>query len=263
MLRCKRSTLSCGDSWRVRKARKDALLRRPAHMLCARRPHFFYGGLLWSPRCRWGKQHMRAHLLVRSIRSLPLIAGVVVGLSASASAMAAAPLSHGPDPLFHDKFEDITAGPFNDSDASRFLAQATFGPTDASSPTFVAWAIKRWLNEQFGAAGIARNHLSSIGSSNNEGQPNDQRARAGSMVPVRTGRSRSVDRRSAHGSVAPARRVCAERNLCHLRQNTNAGRKSRRHGLLLRHARRRRLRQLRRSALRKSRSVPRWACTST
>ena len=42
-----------------------------------------------------------------------------------------ATLSHYPDPLFRDGYEGPAAGPFTDSEAARFLAQATFGPTDA------------------------------------------------------------------------------------------------------------------------------------
>ena len=66
--------------------------------------------------------------------------------------MAATPLSHGPDPLFHDKFEGITAGPFSDSDASRFLAQATFGPIDSDIANLRSLGYSGWLNQQFAAA---------------------------------------------------------------------------------------------------------------
>ncbi|MEO8673879.1 MAG: hypothetical protein ABI411_21425, partial [Tahibacter sp.] len=67
-------------------------------------------------------------------------------------------LSHWPDPMFHDGFQGITAGPYNDSDASRFLTQATFGPTDADithlrslvAPNGGA-GYQAWLNEQYAA----------------------------------------------------------------------------------------------------------------
>jgi uncharacterized protein (DUF1800 family) len=64
---------------------------------------------------------------------------------------AAQNLSHGPDPLFHDGMEGLTAGPFTDSDAARFLAQATFGPTDADIAHLRAIGYQAWLNEQFNA----------------------------------------------------------------------------------------------------------------
>src|SRR5579883_593659 len=66
-------------------------------------------------------------------------------------AVAAQTLSHGPDPLFHDGMEGLTAGPFSDSDAARFLAQATFGPTDADIAHLRAIGYQAWLNEQFSA----------------------------------------------------------------------------------------------------------------
>ena len=48
-----------------------------------------------------------------------------------AGPLPATALSHFPDPVFHDGMEGVSAGPFNDADAARFLAQATFGPTNA------------------------------------------------------------------------------------------------------------------------------------
>jgi len=84
---------------------------------------------------------------------------VALALSAAATCAASAQtLSHGPDPMFHDGFEGVTAGPFNDADAARFLAQATFGPIDADiahlrslvAPNGGA-GYQAWLNEQFAA----------------------------------------------------------------------------------------------------------------
>ena len=67
-------------------------------------------------------------------------------------------LSHAPDLMMHDGFEGVTAGPFNDADAARFLAQATFGPIDADIAhlrSLVAAnggaGYQAWLNEQFAA----------------------------------------------------------------------------------------------------------------
>jgi uncharacterized protein (DUF1800 family) len=60
-------------------------------------------------------------------------------------------LSHEPDPLFHDGYEGVTAGPFNDADAARFLAQATFGATMADIAHLRALGYQAWLAEQFSA----------------------------------------------------------------------------------------------------------------
>src|SRR5215475_11006364 len=59
--------------------------------------------------------------------------------------------SHFPDAVFHDG-GDGTAGPYNDADAARFLAQATFGPTDADIAQLRALGYHGWLNEQFSTA---------------------------------------------------------------------------------------------------------------
>jgi len=70
----------------------------------------------------------------------------------------ASALTHFPDPMFHDGMEGATAGPFNDADAARFLAQATFGPTDADIAHLRALTVanggagyQAWINEQFSA----------------------------------------------------------------------------------------------------------------
>jgi uncharacterized protein (DUF1800 family) len=81
----------------------------------------------------------------RAVRLICLVCGMTLASAASAQ------LSHGPDPLFHDGFAGVTAGPFNDSDAARFLAQATFGPTDADIAHLRAVGYQAWLNEQFTA----------------------------------------------------------------------------------------------------------------
>jgi uncharacterized protein (DUF1800 family) len=63
----------------------------------------------------------------------------------------AQPLSHAPDPMFHDGFAGVTAGPFYDSDVARFLAQATFGPTDVDIAHLRSVGYQAWLTEQFAA----------------------------------------------------------------------------------------------------------------
>src|SRR6478735_11850003 len=72
----------------------------------------------------------------------------------SAAPLAAAALSHFPDPLFHDGMEGASAGPFNDADAARFLAQATFGPTDADIADLRARGYVGWLDRQMDPAQI-------------------------------------------------------------------------------------------------------------
>jgi len=57
-----------------------------------------------------------------------------------------------PAPMFHDGMEDLAAGPFSDEDAARFLAQASFGPTDADIARLRQLRYSAWLNEQFTAA---------------------------------------------------------------------------------------------------------------
>jgi uncharacterized protein (DUF1800 family) len=66
-----------------------------------------------------------------------------------AGSAAAQTSSHAPDPLFHDGFQGVTAGPFNDADAARFLTQATFGPTTADIAHLRSMGYQAWLAEQF------------------------------------------------------------------------------------------------------------------
>src|ERR1700751_5832245 len=82
-------------------------------------------------------------------RCWPVLLAFVCTVSSAAATTQ--PLSHAPDPLFHDGMEGVGAGPFNDSDASRFLAQATFGPTDTDIAHLRAVGYQGWLNEQFAA----------------------------------------------------------------------------------------------------------------
>ena len=106
-----------------------------------------------------------------SVRAIHRWAPRFVGLCAAAAASTAAAqsLSHAPDPLFHDGMEGIAAGPFNDSDASRFLAQATFGPTDSDIANLRAVGYQAWLNAQFSATPTYEmNYLSWVGGTLNE-----------------------------------------------------------------------------------------------
>ena len=95
------------------------------------------------------------------------------------STAAAQSLSHFPDPLFHDGMEGVAAGPFTDSDAARFLAQATFGPTDADIDHLRAVGYQGWLNEQFAATpSYESDYLNWVGNTLKEdiGQNNRQEA---------------------------------------------------------------------------------------
>ena len=81
----------------------------------------------------------------RALRCMSLVCCLTVCAAASAAP------SHGTDTLFHDGFNPASAGPFSDAEASRFLAQATFGPTDADIAHLRAVGYQGWLNEQFAA----------------------------------------------------------------------------------------------------------------
>jgi uncharacterized protein (DUF1800 family) len=88
---------------------------------------------------------------MRTSRRLLFACGLA-GIAAVGIPLAAvAALSHAPDPLFHDGMEGISAGPFTDSDASRFLAQATFGPTDTDITHLRSVGYTTWLADQFAA----------------------------------------------------------------------------------------------------------------
>ncbi|MEO5624480.1 MAG: DUF1800 family protein, partial [Dokdonella sp.] len=71
-------------------------------------------------------------------------------IAAAAGTSAAQAPSHSPDFMLYDGF-DGSAGPYRDSDAARFLAQATFGPTDASITHLRAIGYQAWLTEQIAA----------------------------------------------------------------------------------------------------------------
>jgi peptidoglycan/LPS O-acetylase OafA/YrhL len=62
-------------------------------------------------------------------RLIPTLAMLVACLAAFP--MTAYALSHWPDTNFTDSFDGVANGPGNDAAASRFLTQATFGPTAA------------------------------------------------------------------------------------------------------------------------------------
>lgn len=51
--------------------------------------------------------------------------------------------------IFRDGFDPPPEGPFSDADASRFLSQATFGPTLTEIARVRGMGFSPWLNEQF------------------------------------------------------------------------------------------------------------------
>jgi uncharacterized protein (DUF1800 family) len=71
---------------------------------------------------------------------------IAVSLSTVAFAQSS---SHSPDGSMHDGFDGLAAGPAFDSDAARFLAQATFGPTTSSIAHLRDVGYEAWLSEQF------------------------------------------------------------------------------------------------------------------
>lgn len=79
-------------------------------------------------------------------------AGACAALAALALPALAATPDRLPGPMFHDGMEDLTAGPFSNEDAARFLAQATFGPTDADIARLRTLRYPAWLAEQYAAA---------------------------------------------------------------------------------------------------------------
>ena len=70
-----------------------------------------------------------------------------------ASGLAAAPVhaltGHENALTFHNGFDGADDGPTTDADASRFLAQATFGPTDAEITRLRTMGYAAWLADQF------------------------------------------------------------------------------------------------------------------
>ena len=87
-------------------------------------------------------------MVPRNVRGLLRLAAMLAFATSGSSALAQ---SHKPDAMLHDGFDGTAAGPANDADASRFLAQATFGPTDADIAHLRAVGYQAWLNEQFAA----------------------------------------------------------------------------------------------------------------
>ncbi len=80
-----------------------------------------------------------------------LLGKAVVFATMVASACDARAESHFPDQGYHSGFESVTAAPADDADAVRFLAQATFGATDADIAHLRTVGYDGWLNEQFAA----------------------------------------------------------------------------------------------------------------
>lgn len=79
---------------------------------------------------------------------LALLSGVVL----FAPAVNAADAAHQPSPMFNDGMENLANGPANANDAARFLAQATFGPTDTDISNLRSMGYQNWLNDQFTTA---------------------------------------------------------------------------------------------------------------
>ncbi len=76
-----------------------------------------------------------------------LTLALTAAVLAAAPVFAAPPLSHFPDPMFHDGLEG--GGPATDADAARFLAQATFGPNSDDIAHLRSVGYSAWLDEQF------------------------------------------------------------------------------------------------------------------
>lgn len=83
---------------------------------------------------------------MRRIRSSSAL--LILALCAAGMAGAQTP-SHRPDAGMRSGFESADAGPSSDSDAARFLTQATFGPTLVEIAHLRNVGYQAWLNEQF------------------------------------------------------------------------------------------------------------------
>lgn len=70
-------------------------------------------------------------------------------LFACAASLAQAQLGHRPDAIWRHGFEAVSAGPFTDAEAARFLNQATFGATLADIAHLRAVGYDAWFAEQF------------------------------------------------------------------------------------------------------------------
>ncbi|MBO9662343.1 DUF1800 family protein [Dokdonella sp.] len=70
-------------------------------------------------------------------------------VAAAVSSVSAQTPSHWPDASFRAGFESVASGPATDADAARFLAQATFGATEADIAHLRAIGYEAWLAEQF------------------------------------------------------------------------------------------------------------------
>ncbi|MEP7044555.1 MAG: DUF1800 family protein, partial [Dokdonella sp.] len=86
----------------------------------------------------------------RSMRARLHSAALIAALTFAAAVSAQQP-SHGLNTMFHDGFDGAAAGPTNKDDAARFLAQTTFGPTDADIAHLRTIGYQAWLSEQFAA----------------------------------------------------------------------------------------------------------------
>jgi len=112
--------------------------------------------------------HVTAILSAARVRRALALALLLAG------PLPAVALSHFPDPVFHDGMEGVSAGPFNDADAARFLAQATFGPTDADIAHLKAIGYQAWLAEQFAATPSSElSYLNWVSGTLNEGLGSD------------------------------------------------------------------------------------------
>lgn len=83
--------------------------------------------------------HARCHRLVVLVLSL-----LLPGLAAAQS--------HRQTQIFRDGIENPADGPVDAAAAARFLAQATFGPTDVEIARLRSIGYRTWLDEQFAAA---------------------------------------------------------------------------------------------------------------
>src|SRR5690348_3672203 len=127
-----------GSAFKTKTLKNNSRMRRTS---CRGRFH--------RARVRAGKARARGPR-GRVVMNMGIVGRSVFAALCAASCSVAATaqgLSHWPDATLYDGFDGIASGPSSDADASRFLAQATFGPTSADIAHLRSIGYQAWFNE--------------------------------------------------------------------------------------------------------------------
>ncbi|MEO7755160.1 MAG: DUF1800 family protein, partial [Dokdonella sp.] len=99
-------------------------------------------------------------------------------IAATAGTAAAQTPIHSPDLMLHDGFDGAN-GPYRDADAARFLAQATFGPTDSDISHLRVVGYQAWLAEQIATPpSLTLSYMNWVGNTLHEQVGQDTRREA-------------------------------------------------------------------------------------